>query len=122
MPEALRYSEIEAALHRLGRPNVEVLLWTREARLASLVRSRVGVDVVRLQLNDGWFGWVLIRAGGPRRSCHPRPRRWNTRQPSTRSATASPDSPSTSSTPIVSAITLQMYSGFRCFRRRVARS
>lgn len=122
MAEALRYSEIEAALHRLGRPNVEVLLWTREARLASLVRSRAGVDVVRLQLNDGWFGWVLIRSGTPRRHCHPRPAWRYTRRSSTRSVIASPDSTSRSSTPMVSAIALQMYSGFRCFRRRVARS
>jgi hypothetical protein len=123
MADARRYTEIQDALRRIGRSDVQVLLWTREKRMAVLVCHRAGIHMIPVRLADGWRGWVLVRGAGQRYQCDvPSRAGRNMRRPSIRSHTASPRTSSRSSRPIVSAITAQTCSGLRCRSRRVARS
>jgi hypothetical protein len=61
MPTPTDRDEIHAALNRLGRSQASPELWTRDRRVAALVRRRTGVRMVPVRLDGGSSGWVLVR-------------------------------------------------------------
>jgi hypothetical protein len=63
MHRTVSQNDIQAALSRLGWPEARPEMWTSDRRLASLVRSRAGVQMVHVCLADGVSGWVLVRGG-----------------------------------------------------------
>lgn len=121
--QAFHQTLIQSALTRLGLDQAQILLWTADERLADVVRTMAGTDVVRVSLSGGWQGWVLIRdAVPPRRRCPHDSRARKMIRPSAASPVTRPRSTSRSSRPIVSAITGQTCAGVRCLSMRVARS
>jgi hypothetical protein len=63
MTRPVDQGDIHAALTRLGWPQAHAELWTRDERVAKLVRRQAGVQMVHVYLGDGASGWVLVRGG-----------------------------------------------------------